>query len=89
MLHCSNCFTAAKARRLLDYQPRYTSLEGVYEAVYWLQDQGPIWAYAKRQRAGSVRAVPALGPTTWLQRLAVVAGWGRGTATIRVLVRCC
>jgi len=30
--HSPNC-SIAKARRLLDYQPRYSSLEAVYEAV--------------------------------------------------------
>jgi nucleoside-diphosphate-sugar epimerase len=33
--HSPNCSTA-KAQRLLDYQPRYTSLQAVYEAVSWL-----------------------------------------------------
>ncbi|MBA3872210.1 MAG: NAD(P)-dependent oxidoreductase [Anaerolineae bacterium] len=32
----------AKARRLIDYQPRYTSLEAVKEAVQWLIDNGKI-----------------------------------------------
>ncbi len=26
----------AKAQQLIDYQPRYTSLEAVYESVQWL-----------------------------------------------------
>ena len=29
----------AKARRLLDYQPRYTSLQGIFESVNWLISQ--------------------------------------------------
>ena len=33
--HSPNC-SIAKARRLLDYQPRYTSLQAVFEAVDWL-----------------------------------------------------
>lgn len=32
----------AKARRLIDYQPRYTSLDAVYEAVQWLIAHGKI-----------------------------------------------
>jgi nucleoside-diphosphate-sugar epimerase len=32
----------AKAQRLLDYQPRYTSLEAVYEAVMWMVDHDVI-----------------------------------------------
>jgi len=36
-----NC-SIAKARRLLDYQPRYRSLDGVYEAVMWLVEQKRI-----------------------------------------------
>jgi nucleoside-diphosphate-sugar epimerase len=32
----------AKARRLIDYQPRYTSLEAVREAVQWLIDHKQI-----------------------------------------------
>jgi nucleoside-diphosphate-sugar epimerase len=39
--HSPNC-SINKARRLLDYQPRYTSLQAVYEAVQWLIDQGTI-----------------------------------------------
>ena len=39
--HSPNC-SIAKARRLLDYQPRYTSLQGVYESVNWLFDSGTI-----------------------------------------------
>jgi len=33
--HSPNCSTE-KARRLLHYEPRYTSLEAVYESVQWL-----------------------------------------------------
>ena len=33
--HSPNC-SIAKAQRLLDYRPRYTSLQAVYEAVNWL-----------------------------------------------------
>ena len=33
--HSPNC-SISKARRLLDYQPRYTSLQAVFEAVDWL-----------------------------------------------------
>ena len=33
--HSPNC-SIAKARRLLDYQPRYTSLQAVFESVNWL-----------------------------------------------------
>jgi nucleoside-diphosphate-sugar epimerase len=32
----------AKAQRLLNYQPRYTSLEAIYESVQWLIDNGKI-----------------------------------------------
>ncbi|MCA9896496.1 MAG: NAD(P)-dependent oxidoreductase, partial [Anaerolineae bacterium] len=31
-----------KARRLLGYTPRYTSLEAVFESVQWLADHGEI-----------------------------------------------
>ena len=33
--HSPNC-SIAKAKHLLDYQPRYTSIEAVCEAVEWL-----------------------------------------------------
>jgi nucleoside-diphosphate-sugar epimerase len=33
--HSPNC-SIAKAQRLLDYRPRYSSLQGVYESVQWL-----------------------------------------------------
>jgi nucleoside-diphosphate-sugar epimerase len=32
----------AKARRLIEYQPHYTSLEAVYESVQWLIENGKI-----------------------------------------------
>jgi nucleoside-diphosphate-sugar epimerase len=35
-----------KAQRLLGYQPRYTSLEAVYESVTWLIGQGIVEAGA-------------------------------------------
>jgi nucleoside-diphosphate-sugar epimerase len=39
--HCPNC-SIAKARRLLNYQPRYGSLEAVYESLRWLVDHQKI-----------------------------------------------
>jgi nucleoside-diphosphate-sugar epimerase len=39
--HSPNC-SIAKARRLLEYQPRYSSLQAVYEALAWLIAQGQV-----------------------------------------------
>jgi nucleoside-diphosphate-sugar epimerase len=39
--HSPNC-SIAKAQRLLDYQPRYTSLQAVQESVTWLRQQNII-----------------------------------------------
>lgn len=39
--HSPNC-SIAKAQRLIHYQPRYSSLEAVYESVMWLVDKGRI-----------------------------------------------
>jgi nucleoside-diphosphate-sugar epimerase len=39
--HSPNC-SIAKARRLIDYQPRHSSLQAVRESVGWLIDQGTI-----------------------------------------------
>ena len=39
--HSPNC-SIVKARRLLDYQPRYTSLQAVFESVDWMIGQGMI-----------------------------------------------
>jgi len=39
--HSPNC-SIEKARRLLGYEPRYRSLEAVYEAVTWLIDNGRL-----------------------------------------------
>jgi nucleoside-diphosphate-sugar epimerase len=39
--HCPNC-SIAKAQRLLDYQPRYSSLEAVFESLNWLLERGII-----------------------------------------------
>ena len=34
--HSPNCYSIAKGQRLLDYQPRYSSLQAVCESVSWL-----------------------------------------------------
>jgi len=39
--HSPNC-SIAKAQTLLGYQPRYSSLQSVYEAVSWLIGQGKV-----------------------------------------------
>lgn len=39
--HSPNC-SIAKARRLLGYEPRYTSLEAVYESLRWLVAHGEL-----------------------------------------------
>ncbi len=41
--HSPNC-SIAKARRLIDYQPRYSSLEAVFESVTWLIGHGIVEA---------------------------------------------
>ncbi len=41
ILHSPNA-SIAKAQRLLDYRPRYSSLQGVYEAVAWQIAHGTI-----------------------------------------------
>jgi len=41
LTHSTNC-SPAKAQKLLDYQPRYTSLEGVFESLTWLIDHGKL-----------------------------------------------
>ena len=41
--HSPNC-SIAKAQRLLDYRPRYSSLQAIYEALNWLIEQGTIEA---------------------------------------------
>ncbi len=40
--HSPNCYSIAKSQTQLGYQPRYTSLEAVYEAVRWLVDHGIV-----------------------------------------------
>jgi nucleoside-diphosphate-sugar epimerase len=39
--HSPNC-SIGKAQRLLDYRPRYTSLQAVQESVQWLIEQGTV-----------------------------------------------
>ncbi len=39
--HSPNC-SIAKAERLLEYRPRYTSLQAVYDAVQWLIKDGQV-----------------------------------------------
>ena len=41
LLHSTNC-SPAKAMRLLEYRPRYTSLQAVQESVQWLIDHGQL-----------------------------------------------
>jgi nucleoside-diphosphate-sugar epimerase len=41
--HSPNC-SIAKAQSLLDYRPRYSSLQGVLEAVAWLIEHGVVEA---------------------------------------------
>lgn len=41
IVHSPNC-SIAKAQRLIDYQPRYSSLEAVQEALRWLVNKGEI-----------------------------------------------
>ncbi len=41
--HSPNCSTA-KARKLLGYEPRYSSLEAVRESVDWLIERGVVKA---------------------------------------------
>lgn len=40
--HSPNCYSIAKGQRLLNYQPRYTSLDAVRESVHWLIQNGDI-----------------------------------------------
>ncbi len=42
--HSPNC-SIAKARRLLSYEPRYTSLEAVRESLTWLIEQGVVQSF--------------------------------------------
>ncbi len=39
--HSPNC-SIARAARLIDYRPRYSSLEAVKEAVDWLIEHGQV-----------------------------------------------
>jgi len=39
--HSPNCSTA-KVQRLLDYRPRYSSLQSIFESVGWLIQRGNI-----------------------------------------------
>ncbi len=34
--HSPNCFSIEKSQRRLNYQPRYSSLQAIYESVHWL-----------------------------------------------------
>ncbi|HZC59328.1 MAG TPA: NAD-dependent epimerase/dehydratase family protein [Chthoniobacterales bacterium] len=43
--HSPNC-SIEKARRLLDYRPRYSSLEAVFESLTWLIENGTIKVHA-------------------------------------------
>jgi nucleoside-diphosphate-sugar epimerase len=42
--HSPNC-SIEKARRLIDYQPRYRSLQAVHEAVAWLSEHQGLDLY--------------------------------------------
>jgi nucleoside-diphosphate-sugar epimerase len=47
----SPCHSIEKARRLLGYSPRYTSLEAVRESLTWLIEQGQLPQPAGREGA--------------------------------------
>jgi nucleoside-diphosphate-sugar epimerase len=49
--HSPNC-SIAKAGRLLDYQPRYSSLRAVRESLEWLVEQGKVEAEWTSQSSG-------------------------------------
>jgi nucleoside-diphosphate-sugar epimerase len=38
----SPCASIAKAQRLINYQPRYSSLQAVYESVSWMMEKGLV-----------------------------------------------
>jgi len=38
----SPCASIAKAQRLISYQPRYSSLQAVYESVSWMMEKGLV-----------------------------------------------
>jgi nucleoside-diphosphate-sugar epimerase len=40
--HSPNCYSIAKSQRLLDYRPRYSSLQAVRESVHWLIKEGEV-----------------------------------------------
>jgi nucleoside-diphosphate-sugar epimerase len=42
LAHSPNCYSIAKAQQLLDYQPRYSSLDAIYEAVQALVASGVV-----------------------------------------------
>jgi len=44
--HSPNCYSITKAQRLLDYQPRYSSLEAIDESVQALVTSGQIKVYS-------------------------------------------
>jgi nucleoside-diphosphate-sugar epimerase len=50
--HSPNC-SIDKARRLLDYQPRYTSLQGIFESVDWLISQEVVETASNRTMTDS------------------------------------
>jgi nucleoside-diphosphate-sugar epimerase len=50
--HSPNC-SIAKARKLLRYEPRYTSLEAIRESLEWLIDQGVVQTNAHSASAFS------------------------------------
>ena len=41
LAHSTNC-SIAKAQRVLDYQPRFSSLEGVCESLTWQIERGQL-----------------------------------------------
>jgi nucleoside-diphosphate-sugar epimerase len=42
LVHSPNCYSIAKAQRLLDYQPRYSSLEAIHESVQTMVASGLV-----------------------------------------------
>ena len=42
LIHSPNCYSIAKGQKRIGYQPRYSSLQSVYESLEWLLDNDVI-----------------------------------------------
>jgi nucleoside-diphosphate-sugar epimerase len=43
LIHSPNCYSIAKGQQRLNYMPRYSSLQAIYQSLTWLMEKGLVY----------------------------------------------